>query len=289
MSSFTNSMFESIKSALTKETTASRTKDFLRTEAGNTYTVRLLPNIKDPSKTFFHYYSYGWNSYSTGQLVTFVSPSTWGQRDPIGEERYRVLRNGTEEEKKKMSVILRRENWLVNAYVINDPVNSDNNGKIKLIRFGKQLHKIIMDAIEGEDAEEFGPRIFDLSPKGCSLKIKVEKQGDYPTYVSSKFQSPKEVEGLDEADYDKIYKGVFDLESYVSVKNYDELKSLFNQHYYCKEDIEEVVAAVEVPQIVTEIKPTKKAVTPEAKAPKKQQEDDLSDESINNLLKELDE
>lgn len=286
MSSFTNSMFESIKSALTKETSSSsRTKDYLRTEVGNTYTVRLLPNIKDPKKTFFHYYSYGWNSYSTGQLVTFVSPSTWGQRDPIGEERYKVLRNGTDDEKKKMSVIMRRENWLVNAYVINDPVNSDNNGQIKIIRFGKQLHKIIMDAIEGEDAEEFGPRIFDLSAKGCSLKIKVEKQGEYPTYVSSKFQSAKEIDGLAASDYDKIYKGVFDLESYITVKSYDELKSLFNQHYYCKEDLAEETASVEIPQIVTEVKPTKKV---ETKASSKQ-EDDLTDDSINNLLKELDE
>jgi len=48
-------MFESIKSALTKETasTSNKQKDFLRTEVGNTYTVRLLPNIKDPTKLFF--------------------------------------------------------------------------------------------------------------------------------------------------------------------------------------------------------------------------------------------
>jgi len=287
MSAFTNSMFESIKSALTKETTASRTKDFLRTEAGNTYTVRLLPNVKDPTKTFFHYYSYGWNSYSTGQLVMFVSPTTWGQRDPIGEERYRILRNGTEDEKKKMAVILRRENWLVNAYVVKDPVNPDNNGKIKVIRFGKQLHKIIMDAIEGEAAEDFGPRIFDLSSKGCNLKIKVEKQGEYPTYVSSRFESAKEIEGLDSDEYDKTYKGVYDLESYVSVKGYDELKSLFNQHYHCREDVAEE-AEITVPQIVTEVKPIKKPASVEPKATKKV-EDDLSDDSINNLLKELDE
>lgn len=283
-------MFESIKSALTKEPTASRTKDFLRTEVGNTYTVRLLPNIKDPTKTFFHYYSYGWNSYSTGQLVMCVSPTTWGQRDPIGEERYRVLRNGTEDEKKKMSVIMRRENWMVNAYVVKDPVNPDNNGKIKVIRFGKQLHKIIMDAIEGEAAEEFGPRIFDLSPKGCNLKIRVEKQGDYPTYVSSRFESAKEIEGLDSDEYDKKYNGASDLESYVSVKSYDELKSLFDQHFYCKEDVAEEAQEV-VPQIVAEVGSTKKLVnvgTPPIKVIKKV-EDDLSDDSITNLLKELDE
>ena len=60
MNSLTSSMFESIKSALTKETAGSsnKQKDFLRTEVGNTYTVRLLPNMKDPTKTFLHYYSH---------------------------------------------------------------------------------------------------------------------------------------------------------------------------------------------------------------------------------------
>ncbi len=284
MSTFTSSMFESIKSALTKETenTGSKLKDYIKTEAGNTYTVRLLPNVKNPAKTFFHYYTFGWNSYATGKYVSAVSPSTWSQRDPIAEERYRILRNGTEEEKKKAEVIRRTENWLVNVYVVNDPVNADNNGKIKILRFGRQLHKIIMDGIEGEDAAELGPRIFDLSAKGVNLKIKVEKQGDYPTYVSSKFSTPKEVEGLDEDNYDKVYKAAFDLESYVTVKSYDDLKEMLNQHYFCKTDTENSDGTA-----LTTIKESTPVVkAPVATAPKKE-ETVVEDESIANLLKDL--
>ena len=51
----TSSMFESIKSALVKNNTQSKNKDILKVEVGNTYTVRLLPNVKNPEKTFFHY------------------------------------------------------------------------------------------------------------------------------------------------------------------------------------------------------------------------------------------
>jgi len=279
MSTFTTSMFESIKGALTKnnESTSSKIKDYLRCEVGNTYTVRLLPNVKDPSKTFFHYYSYGWNSFATGQLVTVVSPTTWNQRDPIAEERYRVLRNGTDKEKEKALAIKRRENWLVSVYIVNDPVNQDNNGKVKLLRFGRQLHKIVMDAIEGEEAAELGPRIFDLSPKGCNLRIKVEKQGDYPTYVSSKFSTPKEIEGVDEDSYKKIYNSAFDLESYVAVKSYDELKTILEEHYLGIKDVEEPVTAVST------------APTPSVQVatPKKQKATVEEDDSINELLKDL--
>lgn len=239
MSTFTNSMFESIKTALAKNTnTNSRNKDILKTEVGNTYTVRLLPNLKDPSKTFFHYYTFGWTSLCTGQYVGTVSPTTFGARDPIAETRYRILKTGTEEEKNKARSIIRSEKWLVNAYVINDPVNAENNGKVMVVRYGKQLHKIIMDAIEGEGSEDLGARIFDLSDKGCSLKIKVEQQGDFPTYVSSKFMMPKAVEGLDKKKIDDIYANTFDLETVFTVKSYDELKTMLDEHFYCTSESE---------------------------------------------------
>jgi len=232
MSNITNTMFESIKSALSKNTATNRNKDILKLEVGNTYTVRLLPNTKNPEKTFHHYYSFGWTSFCTGTYVSAVSPMTYGARDPINELRYRLLR-GTDEEKKKASSIIRTEKWLVNAYVVNDPVNPDNNGKIMVLRYGKQLHKIIMDAIEGEGSEDLGPRIFDLSDKGCSLKIKVEQQGDYPTYVSSKFAMPKAVEGLTPSKIEELYGNIIDLETVFTVKSYDELKQLLDEHFYC--------------------------------------------------------
>jgi hypothetical protein len=285
MNSLTSSMFESIKSAPTKDNKApNRQKDFLRTEPGNTYTVRLLPNLKDPAKTFLHYYSHGWNSLETGQLITLVSPTTWSQRDPIAEERYRVLRNGTDEEKEKIRAIVRTERWLVNCYVINDPVNEENNNKVKILRFGRQLNKIIMEAMEGEEAEELGPRIFDLSPKGVNLKIKVEKQGDYPTYVSSKFTTPKEIEGVDSDSYDKLLKSAYDLESYISVLSYDELKDMLDKHYHCKSNFKDT-PGLEVKQ---EVKiETVQAAKPAVAISTKSTKATSSDESLEKLLEDL--
>lgn len=273
MSTITTSMFDSIKSALSKGPAQSRNKDILKAEVGNTYTVRLIPNLANPSKTFFHYYTFGWTSFSTGQYVSAVSPSTFGARDPIAEFRYKVLKTGTEEDKAKARAILRSEKWLVNAYIVNDPTNEENNGKIMVVRYGKQLHKIIMDAIEGDDAEDLGPRIFDLTEKGCSLKIKVEQQGDYPTYVSSKFASPKAIEGVDKAKIDDIHKNIIDLESVFTVKSYDELKTLLDEHYFCNSG-ESTVAE----------KPAKQA----AKTTEPVAEDVLEDDTVKQLLKGLD-
>jgi hypothetical protein len=137
-----------------------------------------------------------------------------------------------------------------------------------------------MDAIEGEEASELGPRIFDLSPKGCNLRIKVEKQGDYPTYVSSKFSTPKEIEGLDEDSYDKIYKSAFDLETYITVKPYDELKDLLDTHYHGVEHDE-----VETPEATTNA-PVPSVSIAKKVTPKTSRTDE-DDSSINELLKDL--
>jgi len=190
MSTFTSTMFDSIKQALNKQPKSGGIGDILKTTPGNTYEVRLLPCVTNPDKTFFHYFSHGWTSFATGQYVNALSPQTWGERDPISEMRYQHYRSGSPEEKDKSRSILRSEKWLVNVYVVNDPSSPENNGTVKVLRFGKQLHSIIMDAIEGDDSDQFGPRIFDLSKNGCSFRIKVDKQGDFPSYVSSRFLMP---------------------------------------------------------------------------------------------------
>ena len=164
-----------------------------------------------------------------------VSPQTWGDRDPIAEARYSLGKHGTDEEKEKASKIMRRENWLANVYVVNDPSNPENDGQVKLLRFGKQLYKIIMDAVNGDDAEDFGPKIFDLSKDGCNFKIKCERQGDFPTYVSSRFAPPSEIDGMTDDKSQEIYSSIEDLESVFPVKSYDDLKKVLDEHFYCNE------------------------------------------------------
>jgi len=284
MSNITSSMFDSIKSALAADNDNNKSAigDILKTPPGNTFTVRLLPFAKDPSKTFFHYYQHGWNSFATGQYTSAISLQTFGERDPIAEERYKILRTGNEEEKEKAKAIVRSEKWLVNVYVVNDPVNPENNGKVKMLRYGKQIHNIITDAIEGEDAAELGPRIFDLGPDGVNFRVKVEKQGDFPTYVSSKFGMPGAIDNLDEDRHNAIYENVFELSSVFSVKSANELKTMMDEHYYVRDAsadnsvVENVVVdtPIETTPITTPVTETKK--------------DDNEDEVLKELLEGLD-
>ena len=52
---YNTSMFDQIRSALTKSSSSSNTKyrDILKFQPGNIYTVRLLPNVNDPDNTIY--------------------------------------------------------------------------------------------------------------------------------------------------------------------------------------------------------------------------------------------
>ena len=234
MSTFNTKMFDSIKNALQKNAVQSNVRNIMKFEKDKTYTVRIIPNVEQPEKTFFHYYTYDWSSFSTGQYTSALSPATFGQKCPITDAKYRILRNGSPEEKEKANLLRRNERWLVNVFVVDDPTTPENNGTMKIVRYGKQLHKIISDAIDGEGAEDFGARIFDLSENGVNLKIKCEQQGDYITYVSSKFTMPRKIDGLTEEKMESIYKSVFDLTSVVQTKSADELSEMLDEHFYAK-------------------------------------------------------
>lgn len=224
-------IFESIKGALNDKKGGSGFGDILRMEQGKTYEVKILANVKEPKKTFFHYFIHGWDSLATGEYVSILSPTTFNERDPISEERFKTLKLGSDEEKEKIKQIRRSEKWMVNVYVVKDPTTPENEGTVKILRYGKQLQKIILDAIEGEDADEFGEKVFDLQPGNAILKIKVEEQGGYASYTSSRFTTGTKFT-LNEQEQAKVFEQLHDLEAVHPVKSYDEVKEFFDTHYH---------------------------------------------------------
>lgn len=243
-SKFGAAMFDSIKAALNKssESSGGQFSNIMSFPAGHTYTLRLVPNVENPEKTFFHHWVHGWKSRANGKYMSFLGLQTMGDRDPISELRWKLWKSWKEEnpkaENKEYNAdISQKEQWLVNVYVINDPSKPENNGTVKILRMGPQLKKIIDDATEGERADELGWDIFDLT-KGHDFKIVAEKKGDYTTFESS-FITTKSKTVLDEEEIDKICSEIHDLEAIYTVKTYDELQEILNDHFFVGEEKEE--------------------------------------------------
>lgn len=272
-------MFNSIKEALAKSESSTPNplyKEILKFKEGNTYVLRLLPNVKEPSKTFYHFYSHGWNSFSTGQYVSALSLQTIGQPDPIGRERYRLSKTGTDEEKKKVETVKWQEQWYVNVYVVDDPVNPQNNGTVKIFRYGKKLDQKITSAISGDDSDEFGLKVFDLSSTGVNFKLKVEKnQGGYISYDASRFTSPVDL-NLSKDKQKEIFETLHDLTAVNVIKTEEELMKMWDLHFRCVNENETVSEVAPTPSP----KPVKKEDVLSDGA-------EISDEMIADLLKGL--
>lgn len=240
---FTKNMFAEIKSSLSNKNDSSY-KEIMKFEAGKTYLVRLVPNVNEPKKTIYHYYHHSWKSHSNGQFVTALCPTTYGESCPIDSYVLKTYNTGSQEEKAKLRDVSRKENWLVNAYVISDPTNPENEGKVKVIRYGKELAKIINSAIDGDDSAEFGAKIFDVAA-GCTFRIKCESRTSnfgggnrmMTTYTSSKFIAPSKLEGVDEKKLESIFTGIHELEKFNKPKTSAELQRMLDQHFFCTHDV----------------------------------------------------
>jgi hypothetical protein len=235
------SMFDQIKQSLSsdkKEGGNGLYKEILKFSAGNTYQVRLVPNPNSPKETIFHYYNHGWNSNATGKYVTALCPTTFGESCPIDAYYLKTYRTGTEAEKEAARALSRKEAWMVNVYVVSDPENPENEGKVKILRYGKELAKIIESALEGDDAQEFGvEKVFDVE-NGSTLRIKCESRTgnnrgnkQMVTYASSKFLSPSKIEMTPE-QVNGIYESVHDLKAVNKQTTPAEMQRLLDEHFF---------------------------------------------------------
>lgn len=268
-------MFESIKGALDKASKGSGYRDILKLEAGKTYKVRLLPNTANPEDTFYHYFHHGWPSAVTGQYQSAISPSTWDERCPISEEYFKLYREaGNDEAKKKVASLLKRkESWYINVFVVDDPATPENNGKVKILRFGKQLMKIIENAISGEDAAEFGPRIFDLSDEGCDFRIKPEKKSEKGRtdfaieYTASRFLAKSAIPGMTDEKQTEVLKSLHDLTTIDEKKSVEDLEKMLAVHFYGQQDESSETETKAAPKSNAVAAAAAKAVAKKATAP----------------------
>lgn len=128
----------------------------------------------------------------------------------------------------------RKQNYFSNILVIKDPLNSENEGKVFIYKYGKKVHDKIMERLQpGEDSIEEPVMVFDYY-EGADFKLIIKKVKvgtvSMPNYDSCQFDKPSTV-GTDE-EIEKISKSICSLAEFTSesaFKTYDELDSKFDR------------------------------------------------------------
>jgi hypothetical protein len=116
-----------------------------RDKAGNGMAViRFLPAPAvdgDDALPWIRYFDHGFKG-PTGKWYIENSLTSIGQKDPVGEFNSSLWNASSDDnswQRKQAREQKRRLHYLVNIYVVKDPSNLANEGKVFLYKFGKKI------------------------------------------------------------------------------------------------------------------------------------------------------
>jgi hypothetical protein len=194
-------------------------------KAGNGYAViRFLPASANEDVPFVRVFSHGFQG--PGGWYIEESLTTIGQKDPVGDMNQNLWNTGGEAGKEQARKQKRKLQFISNIYVVKDPGNPENEGKVFLYKFGKKIWDKINLLMNPEFEDESPVNPFDFW-KGADFKLKIRKVAGYRNYDSSEFDSSAPLLDDDE-QLEALWSKQYGLQEFVEAKNfktYEELKA----------------------------------------------------------------
>ena len=193
-------------------------------KVGNGYAViRFLPPPGEEDFPFVRYWDHGFQGpggwYIENSLTTLNKP------DPVAELNSKLWNSGNEADKEIARKQKRRLHYVSNIYVVSDPANPDNEGKVFLFKYGKKIFDKLNEAMNPQFADEEAINPFDFWA-GANFKLKIRNVESYRNYDRSEFDKMSPLSD-DDAELERIWKKEHSLKQLVepsNFKSYDELK-----------------------------------------------------------------
>jgi hypothetical protein len=194
-------------------------------KAGNGYAVfRFLPPPKGEEMPWARTWSHGFQG-PTGKWYIENSLTTIGKADPVAEMNNELWNSGSEANKEIARKQKRRLSYICNVLVVKDPAHPENEGKVKLFKFGKKIFDKIKDVMQPQFPDEAPINPFDFW-KGANFALKIRKVEGYRNYDKSEFESVKPL-FEDDAQIEAVWNQQHSLVDFLDArhfKTYEELK-----------------------------------------------------------------
>ena len=198
-------------------------------KAGNGYAViRFLPATKGEDIPWVRIFNHGFQG--PGGWYIENSLTTLNKKDPVTEYNNMLWNRGDDTGKEQARKQKRRLLYISNVYIVNDSTNPENNGQVKLYRYGKKIFDKLNEAMNPQFEDENPINPFDLW-EGCNFKMKIRNLDGYRNYDKSEFESPKPVLE-DDAKMEEIWNSQYSLSEFTDpnkFKTYDEWKDKLNR------------------------------------------------------------
>jgi len=194
-------------------------------KAGNGYAViRFLPAPQGEDVPFVRIWNHGFQG--PGGWYIENSLTTIGQQDPVGEYNSKLWNSGNESDKEIVRKQKRRLTYISNIYVVSDPANPQNEGKVFLYKYGKKIFDKINEQMNPTFQDETAVNPFDLW-EGANFKMKIRHVEGYRNYDKSEFDAPTPLLE-DDDEMEKVWNSQHSLATFIApdqFKSYDQLKA----------------------------------------------------------------
>ena len=198
-------------------------------KTGNGYAViRFLPAVEGEELPWQRVWSHAFQD--KGGWYIENSLTTLNQKDPVSEENTRLWNTGVDSDKEIARKRKRKLSYYANILIVSDPKHPENEGQVKLFKFGKKIFDKITEAMQPAFEDEAAINPFDFW-KGANFKLKIRKVDGYWNYDKSEFETPTVVASDDNA-IKEIWAKQYALKPFLApdnFKTYDELKEKLNR------------------------------------------------------------
>ena len=153
--------------------------------------------------------------------------TTLNEKCPVCEHNNTLWNSGIEANKEIARKQKRKLSYVANILVVSDPSNSENEGQIKLFKFGKKIFDKITEAMNPEFADETPINPFDMW-EGANFKLKIRNVEGYRNYDKSEFADKSALLDGDDEKLEALWKKEFSLKEFTdpsNFKSYEVLKA----------------------------------------------------------------
>ena len=156
-------------------------------KTGNGYAViRFLPAPDKEEIPWAKLYTHAFQG--PGGWYIENSLTTVGGKDPVSDYNRELWNSGNESDKDTVRKQKRKLSYYSNIYVVKDPTNPQNEGKVFLFKYGKKIFDKVMEAMQPEFEDETPINPFDFW-QGANFKLKIVKKDGYWNYDKSEFDT----------------------------------------------------------------------------------------------------
>ena len=198
-------------------------------KAGNGYAViRFLPAPDGEDLPWAQVWSHAFQG--PGGWYIENSLTTLGKKDPVSDLNRTLWNSGQDSDKEIARKQKRKLSYFANIYVVQDPANPSNEGRVFLYKFGKKIFDKLTEAMQPAFADETPINPFDFW-KGADFKVKIRKVEGYWNYDKSEFAEPSTLKNFDDSELETLWKQQYSLADFTTAdkfKTFEELQTRLN-------------------------------------------------------------